>query len=162
MRKLRFVGVASALFVVLATTAIAPAAEAPTRAEYVTRLEGICKPGAETLTRTMDGVREDLKSRRDAVAAGKFEQAERIFGGTVRAISAVPRPSRDLATVSKWLGYLQQQQTYLKEIASRLRAGETVKAQHLTASFIRSGSKANNVSLVFGFNYCRFRFSRFN
>lgn len=161
MKNLKLAAAASALFAALAIAAIA-LADGPTRAEYSVRVEKICKPRAEATTRAMDGVRDDIKKHRYGVAAGKFDRAGQIFDVTVRAIAAVPQPSEDTTTLSKWLGDLKRQETYLKEIAAQLRAGEAIKAQHLIASFIHSGRQANNVSLAFDFNYCRFKFSRFN
>jgi hypothetical protein len=143
-------------------TASAHAEAAVTRGDYVVRLEAICKPRAEATARTMSGVRGDVEKHRLGVAAGKFEKASRIFGATVAAISAVPRPSADTSTLAKWFGDLKRQGRYLPKIAGRLRAGDAIKAQHLTAAFIHIGNEANRLTLAFGFNYCRFKFSRFS
>jgi hypothetical protein len=162
MSKLGFSAAATALVAALVFGTIALAEEAPTRREYVDRLEMICKPRAEATARVMKGVRGDLKSHRLGAAAAKFERAEAIFNATVATASVVPRPSEDRPTLAKWFGYLKRQTAYLKEIAEALRAGDAIKAQHLTAAFIRTGNRANDVSLTFGFNYCRFKFSRFS
>lgn len=139
----------------------AVAAEAPTRDEYVARLEAICKPDAEATQRAMQGARADVKAERLAVAAAKFTQATSIFGGTVKKIAAVPRPAADTAKLAKWFGYLKRQESYLDQIAARLRTGRAIQAQRLTARFIHNGNLANNVVLAFGFEYCSFRFSRY-
>lgn len=141
--------------------ASAPAAEAPTRDEYVERLETICKPDAEATQRAMKGARADVRAERLAVAAGKFAKATSIFGGTVKQISAVPRPSADSAKLSKWFTYLNRQQSYLQQITGQLRQGNGIKAQRLTARFIHTGNLANNVVLAFGFDWCSFKFSRY-
>jgi len=161
MKKLGFsVGVA-ALTAALVSGALA-LAEGPTRSEYVGRLEKICKPSAEATTRAMEGVRDDLRNHRLDAAAAKFEAARQIFHSTVATMSAVSRPSEDRDTLSEWFGYLKRQETYLRKIAEALRAGKAIKAQHLTTAFIRSGNRANDVTLAFGFNYCRFKFSRYS
>ena len=72
--------------------ATSAAAEAPTRAEYVAQLEQICKPGSEATQRAVRGMRADVRSERLRLAATKVAKAKRIFAGTVRAISTVPRP----------------------------------------------------------------------
>lgn len=133
----------------------------PSRSEYVSRLESICKPRALATERATKGVRADIHAGRLAVAAGKFGKAAQIFGATVRAIAAVPRPSADAPRLAKWFSYLKQQESYLKEITAQLRAGHTIQAQRLTARFIHSGNLANNVVLAFGFDYCSFKFSRY-
>lgn len=137
------------------------AAEPPTRTEYVAQLEAICKPGAEATQGAMKGARGDLQAERLAVATGKFAKATTIFGGTVGKISKVPRPTADLARLTKWFTFLDQQEANLRQITSELRVGHAIKAQRLTARFIHNGNLANNVVLAFGFNYCSFKFSRY-
>ena len=154
--------IAAAVFAAtLLLAATAAAAEAPTRAEYVSRLEGVCKPDAEATQLAMKGVRVDVNDERLALAAGKFAKATAIFGSTVKRISAVPRPPADTAKLSRWFGYLKAQESYLKQITVQLKAGHGIKAQRLTARFIHNGNLANNVVLAFGFDYCSFKFSRF-
>jgi hypothetical protein len=148
----------------MATAALvgaAAAAEAPTRDEYVGRLEKICKPDALATQQAMKGARADVRRERFTAAAGKFANATSIFGGTVKQIAAVPRPSADTAKLGKWFGYLDRQEDFLRQITSALRADRGIKAQRLTARFIHSGNLANNVVLAFGFDYCSFKFSRY-
>jgi hypothetical protein len=139
----------------------ASAAEAPTRDEYVERLEAICKPDALATQKAMKGARGDIRAERLAAAAGKFAKATSIFGSTVREIAAVPRPSADTARLGKWFTYLKRQESYLRQITEQLRQDRAIKAQRLTARFIHNGNLANNVVLAFGFNYCSFKFSRY-
>lgn len=145
----------------LLVAALASAAEAPTRDEYVSRLEQICKPDALATQRAMKGARTDVRRERLAAAAAKFATATTIFGGTVKQIAAVPRPSADAPKLRKWFGYLGRQEEYLRQITADLRAGKGIQAQRLTARFIHSGNLANNVVLAFGFNYCSFKFERY-
>jgi hypothetical protein len=149
------------LTALLIFTASALAEESPTREEYVTQLEKICKPDAEATQRAMRGARSDVSAERLRVAAGKFGQATRIFGGTVKQISAVRRPTADVSKLSKWFGFLGKQELYLGQITKELQEEHAIKAQRLIARFIHSGNLANNVVLAFGFNYCSFKFSRY-
>jgi hypothetical protein len=152
-----------ALAIVLGVVAAAAAAEGegPGRTEYVAQLEGICKPRAEATQVAMHGAKADLKAERLAVAAIKFGKASKIFGGTVKKISAVPRPPTDAAKLGTWFTYLNRQETYLQQITSQLRAGRAISAQRLTARFIHNGNLANNTVIAFDFNYCSFKFSRY-
>ena len=145
----------------LAAATSAAAAEAPTREEYVTQLESVCKPDAEATQRAMKGARADVQAERLSLAAGKFAQASSIFGSTLKRISVVPRPPADAAKLGKWFGYLKTQASYLKQITAQLRADHAIQAQRLTARFIHNGNLANNVVLAFGFDYCSFKFSRY-
>jgi hypothetical protein len=151
--------VAAAAAVVLVPAA--RAAEAPTRTEYVSSLEQICKPDVEATQQAMRGVRDDIKAERDQVAATKFSQGAAIFSRTTKSIEAVPRPSADLDRLRKWFVYLGRQESYLRQITMQLKAEQTTRFQRSTARFIHNGNLANNVVLAFGFNYCSFKFSRF-
>lgn len=136
-------------------------AEGPARNEYVSQLEGICKPDAEATRRAMKGARADIRAERLRVAAGKFGKARRIFGSTMKKIAPVPRPTADKEKLKKWFKDLNRQRSYLGQITAQLRADHAIKAQRLIARFIHSGNLANNVVLAFGFNYCSFKFSRY-
>jgi hypothetical protein len=152
-----------ALAIVLGAVSAAVAAEgeAPSRTEYVAQLEGICKPRAEATQVAMHGAKADLKAERLTVAASKFAKASTIFGGTVKKITAVPRPPADAAKLGTWFTYLNRQESYLQQITSQLKAGQAIPAQRLTARFIHNGNLANNVVIAFDFNYCSFKFSRY-
>jgi hypothetical protein len=139
----------------------AEAAEAPTRAEYVERLEQICKPNSEATQRAVRGMRADVRAERLRVAAGKFAKAQRIFGRTVSSISKVPRPAADRETLARWFDALAEEQVLLGRIVASLRAEDLARFQRVSADFIHQGNKANNVVVSFGFNYCAFKPSRF-
>jgi hypothetical protein len=152
---------AAALLTTLLLGGVAAAEGESTRAEYVTRLEGICKPDAEATQKAVQGVKGDIRAERLAVAAGKFSQAAKIFAGTVSEISTVPRPPADAAKLAKWFGYLGEEEHYLTKIAAALRAEHTIQSQRYTARFVHNGNLANNTVLAFGFDYCSFKLSRF-
>jgi hypothetical protein len=146
---------------VVPTAFAAEATEAPTRPEYVARLERICKPNSEATERAVRGMRADVRAERLRVAGSKLARAKRIFGRTVRAISVPPRPVEDRATLARWFKALAQEKVYLGRIVSALKAEDVARFQRASADFIHQGNKANNVVVSFGFNYCAFRPSRF-
>jgi hypothetical protein len=154
--------VAAASLAALAPSALAAAGAAPDRADYVGSLEAICKPGVEETQRAVRGVRSDIQRERLTVAAQKLSSAGRIFDRTVRAISAVPRPPADAAQLTKWFADLRQQESYLRRAASALHAQRIVSYQHNAVRFVHTGNLANDVVITYGFNYCRFKFSRFS
>ena len=140
----------------------APAgAESPERAEYVSSLEAICKPGVEATQRAVRGVRSDIKAERLSVAARKLSHAARIFDGTVREITPIPRPELDAPQLAKWFDYLRLQEDFLVRAAAALRAERIHKYQRNAVRFVHTGNRANDVVIAFGFDYCEFRFSRF-
>jgi hypothetical protein len=153
---------AAASLAAIALSAPAEAETVPDRAEYVSRLESVCKPGVEATQRAVRGVRSDIQAERLAVAAGKLASAARIFAGTVSTISRVPRPPLDAMQLAKWFRYLRVQESYLARAAAALRGQRIVQYQHNAVRFVHNGNLANDVVIVFGFNYCRFKFSRFD
>ena len=156
------IGVATVAMALLsAAAAAAEEAPAPSRAEYVAKLEGICKPRALATKHAVQGMRADLRAERLAIAAAKFSQASRFFAATVREISPLPRPLADRATLASWFHYLAQEESNLQRIVAVLRADRPVAFQHASARFVTSGERADNVVLAFGFNYCYFKLSRF-
>jgi hypothetical protein len=158
-RLLRLLAAASLAVLALSATA---AAESPERAEYVARLETVCKPGVEATQQAVRGVRSDVQAERLAVAAGKLGSAARIFDGTVGKITTVPRPPLDRPQLAKWFRYLRLQESYLAKAAAALRAQRIVSYQHHAVRFVHNGNLANDVVIAFGFDYCRFQFSRFS
>jgi hypothetical protein len=154
--------IAAAIGLLASCSAAFGAEEVLTRDEYVSRLEGMCKPRALATQAAMKGVRTDVRyPKRLQIAVGKFAKGAEIFGGTIDNIAKVPRPAADVGRLDEWFDFLNRQEQYLQEITAQLRMTHTIKAQRLTSRFIHTGNLANNVTLAFGFNYCSFKFSRY-
>jgi hypothetical protein len=150
-----------ALLLAVGVAAVAGAAEEISREEYVARLEQICKPGSDATERAVRGVRSDVRRERLAVAGRKFAKAKRIFAGTVRSISVVPRPAADRSTLKRWFSALGQEQLYLGQMVKTLRADDVAGFQRVSARFIHEGNKANNAVVSFGCEYGSFKPTRF-
>lgn len=147
----------AALALAVGTAFGAEAAEAPSRAEYVVRLEEICKPGYQATKRAVRGVRRLVRDERLPAAAPRVARAKRIFAGTVQRIGGVPRPEADRAALSRWFAALGHEIGALDRTASALRADDVARFERVWADFIHQGNKANNVVVSFGFNYCNFK-----
>lgn len=146
---------------VLAPSVALAAAEAPTRTEYVTELEKICKPGSIATQRAVRGMRADIRAERLRVAAAKVARARTIFSRTVASIARVPRPPDDEATLARWFDALDLEKAALAKIVASLKAEDVARFQRVYADFVHKGNKTNNVVVSFGFNYCAFKPSRF-
>jgi len=160
MRRLRI----AAFLAVLLALALADSSQAApdvSRAEYVARLEKICKPDSEATLRAVRGTRGDVRAERFRRAAAKVVAAKRIFTGTIHAISGVPRPAADGDTLGRWFAALKREAGALGRTAASLGAEDIPRFQRVWAEFIHEGNKANNVVVSFGFNYCTFKPSRF-
>jgi hypothetical protein len=142
----------------------ARAEEAPTRAEYVERVEPICQANTEASRRILKNAKQRAKSRKPAKmkqAGGQFVHASNVFGATIEKLAAVPRPAADDARLLKWFKQLGIVQTNLRNLGKALKAGEEIKAAHEGVRVERSSNAANNVSFVFGFHDCRLKSSSF-
>jgi hypothetical protein len=107
------------------------------------------------------GTRSDIQRERFHAAATKFTRAKQIFAGTVSAISKVPRPASDRATLSRWFLALNRQTTYLDQSIAALHSENLPRFQRVSGQFFRQGSRSNNIVVSFEFNYCAFRSSRY-
>ena len=161
MRRRRQIAVAAAVVALAAPAAALSAAPEPTRPEYVAQLEKLCKPGSEATQRAVTGMRSDIRSERLQLAASKFAKARQIFAGTVNSIAKVPRPAADRATLARWFAVLGREIDYLGRTAAALRAEDIPRFQRVSGRFFQEGSKANNVVVSFGFDYCNFKSSRY-
>lgn len=160
-RRQRIVlAVIAALTFSVPSVAVSASAEL-TRPEYVSQLEETCQPGSEATQVAVRGVRADVRSERLRQAAAKFAKAKQIFTHTVGAISTIPRPAPDQATLARWFAALGRETVYLGRTVTALRTEDVARFQRVSADFIHEGNKANNVVVSFGFNYCSFKPSRF-
>jgi hypothetical protein len=147
----------------LAAVPVALAAEAEiSREEYVARVEPICKQNSDANSRILKGVKEQVTKKDELVPAGKrFIRASSALGKAVGKIAAVPQPSADTAKLTKWIGYLEKEQTYLLKIGKELKSKDKYHAEKLAQELNRNNNKANNTVISFDFHECRIDSSRF-
>ncbi len=136
-------------------------ADGPTRPEYVSRLEAACKPGSEATRKAVRGVKNDVRTEHLLRAAPKVAKAKRIFVHTVTVISGVPRPMSDRPTLARWFRALNREASALGRTAEALRADNVARFERTWSDFVHEGTKANNIVVSFGFDYCNFKSSRF-
>lgn len=149
---------------VLLPVASAAADEAPTRAQYVERVEPICQANTEANKRILKNVKTKARSKVPAKlkqAGAQFIHASAVFGKTVEKLSAVPRPPADDAQLLKWFTQLEVVQAKLRALGVALKADEEIKAAHEQIRVERAANAANNYSFAFGFHYCHLTPSRF-
>ena len=141
--------------------AAAEEAPAPSRAEYVAKLEGICKPGLLPPSARCRGCAPTCAPNAwpspppSSPRPLAFSRPRCAKSHRCRVLLA------DRATLARWFGYLAQEESNLHRIVAVLRADRPVAFQHASARFVTSGERADNVVLAFGFNYCYFKLSRF-
>jgi hypothetical protein len=150
-----------AVTLVAATAACAEEAPAPTREEYVAKVDPICQKNTEANKRILDGASKKVSAGKLPQAGAQFTRASAAFGRSVKEIIAVPRPPADSPRLEKWFGFLKIIQTNLGKVGKALKEGNKVKAVHEKIRAERSSNAANNVSFVFGFKYCHLAASQF-
>jgi hypothetical protein len=146
----------------LVAVPVALAAEGElSREEYVQRLEPICKANTKNNSRILKGVKAEVKKGKLVPAGRRFVRASGALGKSIGQMKRVPRPAADDAKLTKWLGYLKNEQRYLLLIGKSLKSGNKFKAQKLAVKLNRNNNQANNTVISFGFKECRIDSSRF-
>lgn len=157
LSKLSLAVLAAALIVV--PTALA--AEEPTRAEYVARLEPICKANTKANARILRGVKGQVKRGKLLPAGRRFVRASNALARSVRQMARVPRPSADLPRLKTWFGYLKRERAFLLRIGKALKKRNKFLAQKQAVQLNRNNNRANNTVIAFGFRECRIDSSKF-
>ncbi len=152
-----------ALAAAVAMLAVVPVALAagPATEEYVDRVEPICKANTDANSRILKGVKEQVKQDKLVPAGKRFIRASAALGKTVTQIVAVPRPSEDATKLTKWIGYLKAEKTFLQKIGQALKADDKFHAQKLAVELNKNNNKANNTVISLPFDECRIDSSRF-
>lgn len=146
----------------LVAVPVALAAEGEiTREEYVTKVEPICKANTDANSRILKGVKDQVKGGQLVPAGKRFIRASAALGTAVGKIAAVPQPSEDAAKLTKWIGYLKHEKTFLQKIGTALKAKDKFHAQKLAVELNKNNNQANNTVISFGFEECRIDSSRF-
>jgi len=148
---------AVAIVILIATGALAGlavAAPEQTRETYVGQVEPICKANTEANERFLSGVRKQIKEGKLRVAAAEFAQAAAASAKSVKQIKGVAQPAADKPKLTKWIGYLEDEQALLSEIGKALKAGKKSKVPALSLRLVHTGNLANSQVFSFEFNYC--------
>jgi hypothetical protein len=151
--------------IAVALLAIVPVAlaaeEADPRKTYAEAVEPICKANTEANSRILKGVKGQVQQDKLKPAGSRFVRASSALGKAVTQINQVPRPEAYEAKLTKWIGYLKQEKTYLQQIGVALKAEDKFKAQKLAVKLNRNNNQANNTVISFPFKECRIDSSRF-
>lgn len=150
-----------ALAMAVALLVVVPVALADEREDYVAAVEPICKANSEANARILKGVKGQVQDGKLVPAGKRFIRASTALGNSVKQIAKVPRPAADAAKLTKWIGYLKDEQSYLQRIGQALKVKNKFKAQKLAVKLNRNNNQANNTVISFNFKECRIDSSRF-
>jgi hypothetical protein len=152
---------ALAIAVALLVTAPVALAATPAQIEYAEQVEPICKRNSEANSRILKGVKAQVQHDQLKPAGTRFVRASSALGKAVVQIDAVPKPTEYMTKLTKWVGYLRQEKSYLQRIGAALKAEDKVKAQKLAVKLNRNNNQANSTVISFPFKECRIDSSRF-
>ena len=154
-------GVGGAIVLVLATAALALAAEV-SRESYVAAVEPICKSNAQANEKILKGVKAEVQAGKLAPAGVSFLKAAAALKKTYSQLAAVPQPTADAAKLDKWLGYVKTEAALFEAAGKELKADNKVKAQAMVVRLEHNANLANDQVLGFEFTYCKFEPSKFS
>jgi hypothetical protein len=152
--------IGTAVTIVGATLAVAvPLAHGedlpPTRETYKAQVEPLCQANREANQRIMAGAQQRVNAGKLKLAGKQFFRVSRSFGGLVGRLATVPPPPADTHRIERWLKFMRLLQKRLRLVGKYFGEGLKIKATHESILAERSGLTANNISIVFGFHYCR-------
>lgn len=148
-----------------AIATVAPAvpalAAAPTRAEYVERVEPICAAEIGTSGSVLEGVDEMIRKGELQPAGERFAQAAAALGRAIGRLAAVPRPTADASRLARWLRHARTGEALLRRIGQGLREGKRSRAEGMADRLLLETKRANATVVGFNFDHCRLQPARF-
>jgi len=144
--------------IAIAMLAIAPLAhgEEQTRDSYRAQVEPICQANRKANERIMAGARDRVNSGKLDAAGKQFIRVSGSFAEMIKQLLPIPAPVADERRVERWFDSMRLLKQRLRNVGKYYRAGEKIKAAHESILAERAGLSANNTSIVFHFQYCRF------
>jgi hypothetical protein len=142
----------------VALLAVAPLAhgEEQTRESYKAQVDPICQANRKANEKIMAGAKDRVNSGKLELVGKQFIRVSASFGGLIEQLSPVPPPPADQRRVERWFVSMRLLEQRLRLVGKYYEAGEKIKATHESILAERSGLSANNTSIVFHFQYCRF------
>jgi hypothetical protein len=159
--RLRELGTAGIMCVLLAVLVPLASAAEVSREEYKAAVEPICKTNKEASDKYLTGVRKLVKEDKLKEASLRFKKAAAALEKAEKQLATVPRPSADEARLSKWLSDIKGEASLMKTISAKLKSGDKGKASSLSVKLTNNAEKANNLVIGFQFRYCKINPSKY-
>jgi hypothetical protein len=143
---------ALAALMVFATVAVGAV---ETKEEYKALVEPICKKNKQESDRLLKGVKDLVKQDKLKLAGERFAKAANALEKTQKQLAAVEQPPAYSAKLTKWLSEIKSEVGLMRTISAKFKAGNKSKATSLAVKLQNNATKANNLVIVFQFNYCK-------
>ncbi|HEU4905439.1 MAG TPA: hypothetical protein VFT19_04900 [Solirubrobacterales bacterium] len=148
-------GILAAIVATLAVALPAHGAE-QTKETYKERIEPVCKANRIANERIMSGARQRIKRKMWVPVGRQFVRVSGSFGKLIKRLGPVPPPVGYERTVQRWVKFMRLVKLRLFKVGKLYKAGEDIKAAHMSILAERAGISANNISIVFRLRECRF------
>jgi len=146
--------------VALLCTAVPAFAEGPTREEYKEQVEPICQAG-KAKEEILKNVRKEVKEGNLKKASRQVATAAAALKQTYLKLLKVPKPSEDVARLTKWLKGIKTGVELLETTGRKLAKGEKNAALRMVVRLKSNADKTNNQVLEYQFRYCHVDPSKF-
>jgi hypothetical protein len=156
MRKLFVVVVLAATFGVLPAFAAEVTPDA-----YREEVEPICKVNTEANEEILKGVRANVKAGKLKKASRQLFAAAKALKRTREQLLKVPKPTADVARLTKWLKGVKVEVELLEATGRKLAKGDKRGAQKMVIRLDSNAKQTNNLVLDYEFRYCRFQPAKF-
>lgn len=155
----------AAIAALLVAVPAAQAAEDPVvveaRKAYRAQVEPICKSSSDSNAKILKGIEKQVKNGVLVPAGKRFIRASEAFGKAVKRIAKVPRPSTEAQLVGKWIGYLKEQEKWLRKIGQALKAEKEGQANAGATKLDNANRDGNELMIDFEFNHCKIKSDKF-
>jgi hypothetical protein len=141
-----------AALMVFATVAVGAV---ETKEEYKALVEPICKKNKQESDRLLKGVKDLVKKDKLKPAGVRFSKAANALEKTQKQLAAVEQPPAYSAKLTKWLKEIKSEVSLMRTISKKFKAGNKSKATSLAVKLQNNATKANNLVIIFQFNYCK-------
>ncbi len=133
-----------------------------TKDTYKAEVEPICQANKSASDKYLKPVKGLVKADKLKQASEDFTKAAKALEGTQKKLAAVPPPTTDSATISKWLSGIKGEVSLMKTIATKLKKGQKGPASSLSVKLSHNADATNALVFSYSFNYCKIDPSKYS
>jgi hypothetical protein len=138
----------------LSAVAVATAIAAPTRAEYVAQLNGICKQTQKPLKRNQSAEQRAINQERWSKAARIEARIDRGFARLLQRLAPIPRPAGDEALIGKWLDAQTFQLRADRKFGRALATGNVHRILSALHRAVKADTASEQIIAGYGLDAC--------
>ncbi len=133
-----------------------------TKETYKVEVEPICKANQSKSDQYLKPVRGLVKADKLKQASTNFTKAAKALEETQKKLAAVPAPSDDATTITKWLSGIKGEVSLMKTIATKLKSGQKGSASSLSVKLSHNADATNALVFSYSFKYCKIDPSKYS